>query len=106
MYISPNHPSPPRAAEPPPDNGERLATFDRGDEELRVTLAEFNGNPYIALRVWRADRFGQWWPVKGKGCSIRVGELAELIDSLINAWNMLNAPDHAAEEPRPEPPQS
>ena len=41
MWVNPNHPDPPRPASAPPENGERLATFPRGEGvELRVNLAE------------------------------------------------------------------
>lgn len=83
MWVSPNHPNPPRLSGPPREQGERLATFPRGDgEELRVNLAEYNGYPYLALRVWTAGPGGQWWPVKGKGVSIRLREVAGLAEAL------------------------
>lgn len=83
MYISPNHPNPPRASEPPPESGQRIATFPRGDGvELRVNLASYQGHEYLALRVFERDRAGQWWPCKGKGCSIRMNEAGPLGDVL------------------------
>jgi hypothetical protein len=52
MYVSPNHPDPPRPAGPPPEQGVRFGTFPRGDGvEMRVCLAELNGNPYVSIRV-------------------------------------------------------
>lgn len=87
MYVSPNHPNPPRLAEPPHDEGERLATLPRGDgrEELRVTLKSYEGRPYVALRVWEKDDQGRLWPVKNKGCSVRLGEAAAVADALTRA---------------------
>ena len=68
---------------PPAERGERLATLTRGDGvELRVALAEFEGRPFVSLRVWERDREGRWWPVKGKGVSLRLRELPELLDAL------------------------
>ncbi len=55
MWVSPNHPNPPRPYSPPQESGQRLATFPRhGGEELRVNLAEYEGHPYVSLRVWAA----------------------------------------------------
>jgi hypothetical protein len=83
MWVSPNHPNPPRQTEAPQEQGERLATFARGDGvELRVTLAEYQDRPYVALKVWERNQAGAWWPAKGKGVSIRLRELSELLDVL------------------------
>jgi hypothetical protein len=69
---------------PPVEQGERLATFprNRGDEELRVTLATYNGHAYVALRVWARGQDGEFWPVRGKGCSVRLAEAGGLAEAL------------------------
>lgn len=68
---------------PPAENCRRLGTFPRAEgSELRVCQAEYQGRGYVSLRVWERDRNGQWWPIKGKGCSIRLGEIAGLIEVL------------------------
>lgn len=91
MYVSPNHPDRERLlarqqAQPPADEGRSLATFRRGpDAELRVSLAEYEGRPYIGLRVWERGQDGRLWPVKGKGCSVRVGECEGMIAALSEA---------------------
>src|SRR5207302_8681587 len=80
-----NHPNPPRPSQgPPQETGERLATFQRGrtGEELRVTLAEYEGHPFISLRVWAPGSDGRLWPVKGTGGSIRLRAVPELADVL------------------------
>jgi hypothetical protein len=68
----------------PQDHGQRLATFPRGpDAELRVSLSEFEGRPYVSLRVWeRASEGAPFWPVKGKGCSVRLSEAEGLATAL------------------------
>ena len=74
--------------EPPQDDGELLAELPRcdGREALRVTLKSFEGHPYIALRLWaRDDRTGAWWPVRGKGCSIRMREAGRVAEALEKA---------------------
>jgi hypothetical protein len=59
-------------------------TIERGrDTEFRVCLSTFQGKPYVSLRVWQLDPdSGEWWPVKGKGCSVRLSEAARLADAL------------------------
>lgn len=77
MWLRPGYT--PETPAPPREHGEKLATFARGpDAEMRVSLAEFEGRPYVSLRLWERDRGGGWWPVKGKGCSIRISEAPEL----------------------------
>jgi hypothetical protein len=66
MWVSPNHPNPPRQAAAPQESGERVATFARhGGEELRVNLAEYEGHPYthrsgFGLRPGRPALAGAW----------------------------------------------
>jgi hypothetical protein len=82
MWRNPNHPAPPAQA-PPQENGRRLATFPRGaGVEMRVNLAEYQGKPFISLRLWERNQSGEWWPVKGKGCSIRICEAGDLAEAL------------------------
>lgn len=76
-------------AQAPRDDGIRLATLPRNvkgmREELRVSLATFEGHRYLSLRIWSQDRrSGQWWPVKGKGCSIKLREAREVADALLD----------------------
>jgi len=108
VYVSPRHPDYDRlkarasgveasAPAPPAETGQRLAVFPRGEGvEMRVSLAEYEGHPYIALRVWERNAAGEWWPVKGKGCSLRLSEAGPLAEAL----GRLDVPT-----PRPEPPR-
>jgi hypothetical protein len=56
MYVSPNHPNPPKPyvpSAPPEETGRRLATFPRGpDAELRVSLDTYKGSDFVSVRVW------------------------------------------------------
>lgn len=92
MWRSPNHPAPEPAA-PPAETGRRLAAFprNRGEEELRVNLAEFNGHEYLSLRVWSRGSDGNWWPVRGKGVSVRLSEIGELAEVLHRLERTLEA---------------
>jgi hypothetical protein len=79
MWISPNHPNPPKQNQVPEERGERLALFPRGPrEEMHVTLDTFKNSQFLRLQLWEIDGF----PIKGKGCSIRLGEVVELRDVL------------------------
>jgi hypothetical protein len=84
---------------PPEDTGRRLATCPRGkDEELRISWCEYEGNPYLNLRIWKCDRFQRgWWPDK-RGIAIRVRELPDLAEALATALDL------AAEHQAPRPP--
>ena len=97
MWINPNHPdyerltrSQPPRTEPPPATGRHLAALDRssqenGDDQLRVVLDEFQGHPYISIRLWHKDHNNAWWPVKGKGISVRLREAESVADALREA---------------------
>lgn len=103
MYVSPRHPNPPRAAAPPDDDGEVLAAIPRGDgrEELRVTLKTYNGHPYVALRVWERNGRGEFWPVKNKGCSVRVSEAEAVAEALRSTADGRRGPGPQADPDRP-----
>jgi hypothetical protein len=69
MWRHPRYAEPTRSEPPAPplaETGRRLATFPRNrGEELRVTLAEYEGHLYISLRVWAPGSDGLLWPVRG-----------------------------------------
>jgi hypothetical protein len=89
VWVNPKYPRPEQPA-PPQEQGERLATLPRNQgEELRINLAEYDGRPYLALRIWARGSDGNLWPVKGKGGSIRVAEIDEVIDALNRAREIL-----------------
>ena len=103
MWVSPNHPNPPRACQAPADDGEPLGSFPRGDgrDELRVTLKTYEGKPYVSIRVWSRDERGQFWPVKNKGCSVRLPEVAGVCEALQAAFKAVK---ELTRESRPERP--
>ena len=78
---------------PPEENGERLVTIQRGeDEEIRLSWARYNGRPFLNVRMWKKDDAGAWWPEKSKGMSVRVKELPAFAEGLAQAM------DHALKE--------
>jgi hypothetical protein len=94
-------PPSPTGSHPPEDTGRRLATCPRGkDEELRISWCEYEGNPYLNIRIWKCDRYQRgWWPDK-RGIAIRVRELPDLAEALAAALDL--AAEHRA--PRPSGP--
>jgi hypothetical protein len=118
MYVSKSHPdyerlTAPRTPAAPEPNGEILARFARknpdGSEcELRVSLEEFQGNPYISVRAWERDQAGQWWPTK-KGVSVRLSEAEGVSEALLRARAAIQddagRPKGPMDDPRPPKPQ-
>jgi hypothetical protein len=96
---------------PPTPTGTPLASFPRKgpdgvEQELRVVLDEFEGHPYLALRVWQRDAAGAWWPTK-KGVSVRLTEAAGVAGALQRALDLAGkqaAPDQRTERPTRETP--
>lgn len=84
MWINPKYRDQVEQPKPPAENGRRLATFVRGNGvELRVNFSTYQDKPFLSLRVWERDQqSGEWWPCKGKGCSIRISEAGELAEAL------------------------
>ena len=83
----------PDQSQPPAEQGKRLASLNRGEGvELRVTLAEYEGRPYLSLRVWERGRDGKHWPVKGKGVSVRLSEARTVAEALLAAIDEAEPP--------------
>ena len=96
MWISPNHPNPPRQAAPPQEAGERLATCERPKgEELRVTAETYNNHPYVRIQAWIRNDHGEYWPIKGKCATIKPRELGAIIQALRQAERLI-AEGHGA----------
>src|SRR4051794_12919928 len=105
MWVSPNHPDPPRQADPPEDPGRRLCTLARGTAELRVSLATYGSasRPYISLRVWEPGYDGSPYPTKS-GCSVRIHEIDEVISALEHAKSILLEGERPRDDRRGEAP--
>jgi hypothetical protein len=114
MWRNPKYPQPDDRQQqfrPPVDDGVPLVALPRnnGQEELRVGLKEYQGNRYVSLRVWGLDPGSDsWFPVRGKGCSVRLGEaeaVAEALRKAITTAAELRAQDggRPVGEPRDRP---
>jgi hypothetical protein len=102
MWRNPKYPAPeePAAPSPPEDRGQRLATLARGqDEEFRVNLDEYQGRPYVSLRLWQRSQDGNFWPTR-KGCSVRIGELPDVIAALQRAEELATQPQSSTRSDR------
>jgi hypothetical protein len=92
MWVSKNHPNPPRAPEPVEEWGERLLTLPRGPgQEMRLNRCEYNGVPYLTWRLWQADPAGVFRPTV-KGATIRRREAGELARALAGFADAQQAP--------------
>ncbi len=105
MWRNPKYLDQHQPPQPPAEQGERLAVFPRGTgQELRVALAEYQGRPFLSLRVWAQDpNSGDWWPVKGKGCSVRIAEaagLAEILSTVVDRARSRQEPRHGEHDAR------
>jgi len=74
-------------SEAPDDDGVKLATISRGgDREVRIRWREFKGHRFVDVREWAASAHtGGWWPVKGRGLSIKPRELEAVLGALRQA---------------------
>ena len=74
-----------------PDPGTVLASVPRTDgTQLRVSVHSFEGKPYVRVAPWASrDNGRSWWPVKGKGASVRVRELAAVAAALLDALDVV-----------------
>ena len=74
-----------------PDPGTVLASIARTDgTQLRVSVHCFEGKPYVRVAPWASRDGGRsWWPVKGKGASVRVRELAAVAAALLDAIDVV-----------------
>ena len=67
----------------PQDNGQRLATIPRTsrgvEEELRVSLDEYQGHKFLSLRIWSADASGDLLHRRGYRLAVGRAPLRETL---------------------------
>ena len=74
-----------------PDPGTVLASIARPDgTQLRVSAHTYEGRPFVRVAPWSSrDGGATWWPVKGKGASVKVRELAAVAKALLDAIDVV-----------------
>jgi len=109
MWRNPKFYPPEQEAQAPAETGQRLATIPRPKrdgppDEIRITLDSFNGNPYLAVRVWNQNaQTGGWFPTR-KGTSIRLAEVDAFVAALREGQRLAGgAQAPAREAPRSAP---
>jgi hypothetical protein len=81
-----------RTATPPTENGRRIGTIERSaDEQIRVNWSEFEGKPFVSLRLWKRGDDGSWWPDGKRGMSVRIRELPDLAAAIAEALDLAEA---------------
>lgn len=108
MNRNPSHRVDPPQATPegPREMGRRLASIPRvkrnaPDEELRISLDEYEGHPYVSVRLFARDtRSGEWFPTR-KGCSVRIAECEAVASALRKAVGIVESERPARPAPRP-----
>jgi hypothetical protein len=89
---------------PPGEQGTVLAVLPRhGGEEMHVSLCDYNGHPYVSLRVWAPGTDGQLWPMKARGCSVRVKEIMPVARALAEALKLIGADAGGSQPPQRRP---
>ena len=80
-----------RPASPAPDEGQILKAIDRTDgTQLRVSLHLYQEKPYLRIAPWQRGENGSWWPVKGKGVTIKVREVADVTEGFCAAMDAID----------------
>jgi hypothetical protein len=93
---------PRRSATPPQENGRRIGTIERSDgEEIRINWCEYEGKPYVSIRLWKRNDQGQWWPDGKRGMSWRIRELPDLAVAVAELLDLAEAQQR--QQPRPMP---
>lgn len=81
---------------PPEPTGELLAAVLRpgsrgeADADLRIKLDEYEGRPFLGMRLWEA-RGGVYSPTR-KGVTIRLSEAAEVAAAILEGLEPVGGP--------------
>jgi hypothetical protein len=91
-----------RKRTPPVEEGRRLATCDRGPlEELRITWQEYQGHPFVNVRVWERGTDGAWYPKPDRGVALKVRELLRVSHAIDAAVRISRGEDVQVDPPDP-----
>src|SRR4051794_25516718 len=74
---------PRRQSVAPVENGRRVATIERADgEEIRINWCDYEGKPYVSIRLWKRSQDGSWWPDGKRGMSWRIREIPDIAEAV------------------------
>jgi hypothetical protein len=83
---------------------ERIRGIPRGPhEELRISLSEYEGWPYVDLRVWVQYPGVAGWRPTPKGTSIRIREIEDVISALRKVLVLVSYDPAPVPQPKPKP---
>lgn len=73
------------------EQGRRIAAIPRpyNDEEVRIILQDFKGNPVTQIGLWRTDEAGRTWIVPNRQYWIRRNEIVPVINGLMEVLRIL-----------------
>jgi hypothetical protein len=75
-----------RPASSSPDQGDVLSRVSRPDgSEMRVSAHVYEGKPFLRVGPWQRGEGDSWWPIKGKGTTIKMREIGVVIAGLCDA---------------------
>ena len=81
-------------------SGQTVAIIPRGRpdpngdhcEQIRISLDQYMGNTFIALRVFERASDGVMYPSRSKGCSVRLSEFERVAAAIVAAGKLADEP--------------
>ena len=68
-----------------PDEGDVYLRLPRaGGHELRVSAHTYKGHEFVRIAPWQKGANDAWWPVTGKGVTLKPAELDAVATELCN----------------------
>lgn len=68
-----------------PDEGQVYLRLPRaGGHELRVSAHTYKGHEFVRIAPWQKGANDAWWPVTGKGVTLKPAELDAVATELCN----------------------
>ena len=74
-------------ASPPPMKGILLGTLDHKDGQIRIVWDEYEGRPYLSIRLWTTDDGKAFWPSKN-GFTVKLKDIPTLADAISQALDL------------------
>lgn len=78
---------PERSWSPPEMKGQLLGTLSHKEGAVRIVWDEYEGHPYLSIRLWTADNSGQLWPSK-TGFTVKLRDLPTLGEAIGKALDL------------------